>query len=151
MNNLYQILDELRELLLVSPFTNEVTFGEISEYDLSKKTNFPLVHISIEDVVIDEMTIDFNINVVACDILDVNKEIAADKFLGNDNMQDILNAQLNVITDVNNFFRNGDLRENRFVMIDESVRATPFLDEKPNQLAGWEATVSLRTAMQDKC
>ena len=151
MNNLYQILDDLRELLLASPFTNEVTFGQIDEVDLNKKTNFPLVHLNIEDVVINETTIDFNLNLIACDILDVNKEIAADKFLGNNNMQDILNTQLSVVTDVSNFFRRGDLRDNNFMFTEESVLATPFLDDYENQLAGWESTITIRTRMQDKC
>lgn len=151
MNNLYQVLDELRQFLLLSDFTNTVSFGEVTEVDLAKKTNFPLVHLTIQDVTIDEMYIDFRLNMIACDIVDVSKEDASDIFLGNDNVQDILNAQLKVITDAFNFFNRGDLRENKFVMVGESVNATPFLDRLENQLAGWEATITLRSAMQDKC
>lgn len=151
MNNLYQILDELRALLLAGQFTNEVTFGQIDEVDLNKKTNFPLVHLNIEDVVIDENTIDFNLNLIACDILDVSKEIAADKFLGNNNMQDILNTQLKVIADVSNFFRRNDLSDGNFMFTEESLVATPFLDDYENQLAGWETNITIRTRMQDKC
>lgn len=151
MNNLYNVLDELRTLLLLSDFTNTVTFGEVSEVDLDKLTNFPLAHLSIDNVTIDDLYIDFTLNLIACDIVDVNKELADDKFLGNDNVQDILNAQLKVITDASNFFRNGDLRENKFVMVDGQVTATPFLDKFENQLAGWEASITLRTSMQDKC
>jgi len=151
MNNLYQVLDELRAFLLLSDYTNTVSFGEVSDVDLGKLTNFPLVHIYMEDVTINEMYIDFNLNLIACDIVDVNKDEAVDKFLGNDNLQDILNAQLKVITDVSNFFRRADLRENGFMMISTSVSATPFLDKLENQLAGWESSIVLRSAMQDKC
>jgi hypothetical protein len=151
MNNLYQILDELRTLLLLSDFTNTVTFGEVSELDLNKLTNFPLVHLNIDNVTIDDLYIDFTLNLIACDVVDVSKEEKADMFLGNDNVQDILNAQLNVITDASNFFRNGDLRTNKFIMTNGSVTATPFLDKFENQLAGWEASITLRSAMQDKC
>lgn len=151
MNNLYQVLDELRTLLLLSDFTNTVTFGEVSDLDLNKLTNFPLVHLNIDNVTIDDLHIDFTLNMIACDVVDVSKEEVSDMFLGNNNVQDILSTQLKVITDASNFFRNGDLRTNNFVMTNGTVTATPFLDKFENQLAGWEASITLRSAMQDKC
>jgi len=151
MNNLYNVLDELRTLLLLSDFTNTVTFGEVSDVDLNKLTNFPLVHLNVDNVTIDDLHIDFTLNMIACDVVDISKEEVSDLFLGNNNVQDILSTQLKVITDASNFFRNGDLRTNNFVMTNGTVTATPFLDKFENQLAGWEASITLRSAMQDKC
>lgn len=152
MDNLYQILDELREFAIQSDFTNKVTFGDISDVDLKKTTNFPLVHIILNEVVIDENFIDFSLDIIACDILDQSKEDKpTDSFLGNDNLQDILNAQLKVITDVTNFFRRNDFANSRFVTLEDTVRATPFLDRFENILAGWESTITLKSAMQDRC
>ena len=152
MNNLYQVLDELRDYLITSEFTNMVTFGDISDVDLQKLTNFPLVHIILEDVVIEENYMDFSLNIIACDIIDSSKELPpSDSFLGNDNLQDILNAQLSVITNAVNYFRRNDYSQSNFITLTESVRATPFLDRFENILAGWEASVSLRSVMQDKC
>ena len=149
MNNFYKILDQLREFLLLSDFTNTVTFGEISDVDLDKLTNFPLVHLVIREAVIDENTIEFVLDVIAADVVDVSKELPEDKFLGNNNLQDILNTQLKVITDATNFFRNNDYSSG--ITITDTVRATPFLERFNNQLAGWEASISLKTSMQDKC
>lgn len=151
MNNLYQVLDNLRGFLLLQDFTNMVTFGEVTDVDLDKLTNFPLVHITIDSVTIEENYTDFALNVIACDVVDVNKEYPDDKFLGNTNIQDILATQLNVITNVSNYFRRGDLRHNDFIIVNEAVTATPFLDRFENQLAGWESNIVLRSAMQDKC
>lgn len=151
MNNLYQVLDELRQFLLLSDFTNKVTFGEISDVDLSKVTNFPLVHIVIESAVIEENTIDFVLNVFSADIVDQSKELPEDEFLGNNNVQDILNAQLKVITDVSNFFRRNDYVGANYITLVSAVNATPFLERFENQLAGWEASITLRSRMQDKC
>ena len=151
MNNLYNVLDELRTLLLLSDFTNTVTFGDVSDVDLNKLTNFPLVHLNVDNVTIDDLYIDFTLNMIACDVVDISKEEVSDLFLGNNNVQDILSTQLKVITDASNFFRNGDLRTNNFVMTNGTVTATPFLDKFENQLAGWEASITLRSAMQDKC
>jgi hypothetical protein len=150
MNNFYKILDQLREFLLLSDFTNTVTFGEISDVDLDKLTNFPLVHLVIREAVIDENTIEFVLDVIAADIVDVSKELPEDKFLGNNNLQDILNTQLKVITDATNFFRRNDYYSSG-ITITDTVRATPFLERFNNQLAGWEASISLKTSMQDKC
>ena len=150
MNNLYQTLDELRDFIILSDFTNTVTFGEISDVDLSKLTIFPLVHLVIEEAIVDENTIDFTLNVVAADIVDQSKEVSEDGFLGNNNLQDILNAQLKVITDVCNFFRRNDY-SSKGITLQESVIATPFLERFENQLAGWEAKLLLKSAMQDQC
>ena len=150
MNNFYKILDQLREFLLLSDFTNTVTFGEISDVDLDKLTNFPLVHLVIREAVIDENTIEFVLDVIAADIVDVSKELPEDKFLGNNNLQDILNTQLKVITDATNFFRRNDYYSSG-ITITDTVRATPFLERFNNQLAGWEASMPLKTLMQDKC
>ena len=150
MNNFYAILDELREYLILSSFTNKVTFGEVEQVDLDKKTNFPLVHLNIEDALIDENYIDFTVNIIAADILDISKEQVADQFLGSNNLQDVLNSQLKVLTDVNNFFRRNDYRESGITIVDSS-RVTPFLDKFNNELAGWEGTITLRSLMQDKC
>ena len=119
--------------------------------DLNKLTNFPLVHLNVDNVTIDDLYIDFTLNMIACDVVDISKEEVSDLFLGNNNVQDILSTQLKVITDASNFFRNGDLRTNNFVMTNGTVTATPFLDKFENQLAGWEASITLRSAMQDKC
>ncbi len=151
MNNLYQVLDELRSFLLLSDFTNTVTFGEISDVDLSKLTNFPLVHLVIREALIDENTIDFTLDVIAADIVDQSKELPEDSFLGNSNLQDILATQMKVITDVTNFFRRNDYVVNNYITLVDTVRAEPFLERFENQLAGWSASLSLRTRMQDKC
>lgn len=151
MNNLYQVLDELRENLLLSDFTNEVTFGEISDVDLKKLTNFPLVHLVVSSATIQENAIDFELNIIACDIVDKSKESPEDSFLGNDNLQDILATQLKVITDITNFFRRNDFSASRYITLDGDVSANPFLERFENQLAGWEATITLRSVMQDQC
>ena len=71
-NNVYQILDDMKEFLVEGPFTNTVSFGDISDVDLDKNTIFPLTHINIANAVIKDSTIEFDINILAIDILDDN-------------------------------------------------------------------------------
>ena len=99
MNNFYNLIDTIKQLLSSSEFNNKVTFGDITEVDLGKLTNFPLVHMIIDEAVINERTIDYTLRIIAADIVDLLKEDITDNdYYGNNNMQDILNTQMGVLT-----------------------------------------------------
>ena len=93
----YQITQTLKTELLSNENVNTVTTGDITEIDLSKQTIFPLAHIIINSVTIQEQVLQFNISVLAMDIVDKSKEATTDIFRGNNNEQDILNTQLAVV------------------------------------------------------
>tara|TARA_R100001198_G_scaffold88500_1_gene64246 strand:- start:2311 stop:2772 length:462 start_codon:yes stop_codon:yes gene_type:complete len=142
MNNFYNLIDTIKQLLSSSEFNNKVTFGDITEIDLGKLTNFPLVHMIIDQAVINERTIDYTLRIVAADIVDLLKEDIADNdYYGNNNMQDILNTQMGVLTRLINQLRRLDLVDNNYLRVESGVTATPFLDRFENELAGWEATM----------
>jgi len=149
MNNFYNLIDTIKQLIGTSEFNNKVTFGDITEVDLGKLTNFPLIHMIIDDAVINERTIEFTIRIVAADVLDVNKDYLVDnEYYGNNNMQDVLNTQLGVLTRLVNKLRRFDLINNNYLRIEGGVTASPFLDRFENELAGWEATLNI-TAKND--
>jgi len=143
-NNVYQILDDMKEFLVEGPFTNTVSFGDISDVDLDKQTVFPLTHINIANAVIKESTIEFDINILAIDILDDNslENDEFDYFYGNTNLQDILNNQLSVLQRLHANLTRGNLRDS-LLTTEESLSAEPFKDRFVNVLAGWQTTVSL--------
>ena len=142
MNNFYNLIDTIKQLLSSSEFNNKVTFGDITEVDLGKLTNFPLVHMIIDEAVINERTIDYTLRIIAADIVDLLKEDITDNdYYGNNNMQDILNTQMGVLTRLINKLRRLDLVDNNYLRVEGGVTATPFLDRFENELAGWEATM----------
>ena len=142
MNNFYNLIDTIKQLLSSSEFNNKVTFGDITEVDLGKLTNFPLVHMIIDEAVINERTIDYTLRIIAADIVDLLKEDITDNdYYGNNNMQDILNTQMSVLTRLINKLRRLDLVDNNYLRVEGGVTATPFLDRFENELAGWEATM----------
>ena len=142
MNNFYNLIDTIKQLLSSSEFNNKVTFGDITEVDLGKLTNFPLVHMIIDEAVINERTIDYTLRIIAADIVDLLKEdIPNNDYYGNNNMQDILNTQMGVLTRLINQLRRLDLVDNNYLRVEGGVTATPFLDRFENELAGWEATM----------
>ena len=58
----YQITETLKTNLLADENVNTVTTGDIFDIDLSKQTIFPLSHIIVNNVSIQEQILSFNIN-----------------------------------------------------------------------------------------
>ena len=90
----YQITDTIKTNLLADENVNTVTTGDIFDIDLSKQTIFPLSHIIVNSVTIQEAVLSFDISVMCMDIVDVSKDETTDIFVGNNNEQDILTTQL---------------------------------------------------------
>ena len=96
----YQITQTLKTKLLLDENVNTVTTGDIFDIDLAKQTIFPLAHIIVNSVAIQEAALSFNITVMCMDIVDVSKDETTDHFVGNNNEQDKLNTQLAAATNV---------------------------------------------------
>jgi len=144
MNTFYNLIDTIKSKLEVSEFNNQVTFGDITDVDLGKLTNFPLAHIMVDSADIDERTISYNVKLLVADVVDLDKDRRDDNmFLGNSNMQDILNTQFYVVNKLVGQLRRLDLVSSNFLRIDSVVRTSPFRDRFENELAGWEAEVTI--------
>ena len=135
----YQITQTLKTELLSNENVNTVTTGDITEIDLSKQTIFPLAHIIINSVTIQEQVLQFNISVLAMDIVDQSKEATTDIFRGNNNEQDILNTQLAVVNKLIGVLRQGTLYTTKYQLVgDGSVEF--FYDRFENVMAGGACT-----------
>lgn len=141
----YEIIDLLKQLIDSNAFTNKITFGELSDVDLNKDTTYPLTHIMMEQAVIQEKTIEYRLNIVAADVVDViDEDLGVDDFYGNDNTQDVLNTQLKIMTELINALRKLDLVANKYARINDEPVATPFKDRFDNVIAGWETTITIK-------
>ena len=137
MTQVYDLLDNLKDLLRANPNVFTVTFGDISEVDLNKTTMFPLSHVNISNVIFENNVINFTVQLLCLDIVDYNKKVAVDDiFYGNDNLQDVYNTQLQVVADVVEAFKRGSLYSERLQLL-ASPSAEPFKDRFENELAGW--------------
>ena len=104
---------------------------------------FPLSHIIINNVVVNEQTLDFNISILACDIVNQSKLETTDIFTGNNDIQNILNNQLAVLNRLIQRLRMGQLHTDMY-QLNGSPSLTPFYDRFDNQLAGWTATIDVQ-------
>ena len=140
----YEILTKLQTELNNDPLINTVSEGDIFSVDLSKQTIFPLCHIMVNSATFVDNVIQYNISIMAMDIVDVSKDETTNKFRGNDNEQDILNTQISVLNRLYEKLRRGNLYDDNY-QVDGSPNVEPFIDRFENKLAGWTMTVNINT------
>ena len=138
----YQLTSTIEEQLLSDVNNNTVSIGDISKINLNKQDIFPLAHMIVNSVTVEENVLRFNISILACDIVDQSKDVTTDRFTGNDNEQDILNTQLAVLNRLIQRLRMGSLHQDMY-QLEGSPSLTPFNDRFENQLAGWSATMTI--------
>ena len=135
----YLLTDLIKEQLLNDEDVNTVTFGDITEVDLYKQSIFPLSHLIVNPVTSAENTLSFNISILSMDIVDQSKEATVDRFVGNNNEQDVFNTQLAVLNKLIQRLRIGTLYRDLYQVVGD-VTLEPFKDRFENELAGWTAT-----------
>ena len=138
MTAYYDILRILKEEIEATQLVNTITQGDMSSIDINKQNLYPLSHIVINSSSFVSATINFNVTILTMDIIDVSKSETTDKFRGNDNEIDILNAMLTIQNRVFEKFR----REYQNVEIGDAQN-TPFVMRYENGLAGWEMTFDI--------
>jgi hypothetical protein len=143
MRQVYTVIEKLKDRLDANKITNKVSFGDILQIDLDKTTIYPLAHITMGDVVFSDHIVIASVQLFCLDIVDKTNELSSDDlFYGNDNLQDVLNTQLQVVNDVQQHLRRGDLFDDKLQLITD-VTANPFLDNFENELAGWAVNISI--------
>tara|TARA_R110000823_G_scaffold246068_1_gene370146 strand:+ start:31 stop:501 length:471 start_codon:yes stop_codon:yes gene_type:complete len=139
----YQLTETIKEQLLADVNVNTVTTGDITDVNLSKQDIFPLSHIIVNNVTVNEQTLDFNISILACDIVNQSKLETTDIFTGNNDIQNILNNQLAVLNRLTQRLRMGQLHTDMY-QLNGNPSLQPFYDRFENQLAGWTATMDVQ-------
>ena len=139
MNSFYNIIDKIKQVVEAEPFNNEITFGDIADIDLKKQSLFPLAHIMVNNMNIEEQHVTFNITLFLMDLVDVSNEPNTSLFLGNDNRQDILNTQAALATRVIRVLQKSDLYKDQFQLLG-TASCEPFTERFDNMLAGWAVT-----------
>jgi len=138
----YQLTSIIENQLLSDVNTNTVSIGDISDVNLNKQDIFPLAHMIVNSVTVEENVLRFNISILACDIVDQSKDKTTDRFTGNTNEQDILNTELAVLNRLIQRLRMGTLHQSMY-QLDGNPSLTPFHDRFENQLAGWTSTMDI--------
>ena len=146
----YQITQIIKDQLLEDINIKTVTTGDISEINLGKQDIFPLAHILINSVTIEEQVLRFNITVLAMDVVNRSKEQTKERFKKDNNEQNILNTQLGVINKLIQVLGRGNLYTGVSTLspdnpyqLDGSPSCEPFYDRFENELAGWSCNMEI--------
>ena len=139
MQGFYNLTTKIKDTLALDDFVNTVTYGDIFEIDLNKQDIFPLSHFIVNNATLNGSVWQFSLSLLCMDIVDESKEDVTDKFLGNDNEQDVLNTQMAVINRLLELLRRGDLNSELY-QLEGSPSIEPFVDRFENKLAGWTLT-----------
>ena len=142
----YQITETIKNQLLADVNVNTVTTGDITEIDLSKQTIFPLCHIIVNNVTILEQVLQFNISVLAMDIVDQSKQETTDIFRGNNNEQDIINTQLAVVNKLIGSLRQGTIHLDLYQLVGDAS-CEFFYERFENEMAGVTCTFDVFVAI----
>ena len=144
MKSVYYILDEIRDHLRANGITNTVSFGDLSEIDTNKTTIFPLVHMDVENASPRGNVIEFRLLILSMGIVDQDyEEEAVDEFFGGNNLHDVYNEQLYVLTNLVETLRRGDLWDEQIRVVGDP-EFQPFENRFDNQLAGWGGTITIQ-------
>jgi len=139
MRQFYDITTKLKDTLEAHSQVNVVTTGDLFDVDLNKQTIFPLAHIVINNVTLEEQVLRFSMSILTMDVVDQSKDAVVDVFRDNDNEQDVLNTQLAVINKVIQVLRIGTLYTSKY-QLDGNPSCEPFYDRFENSVAGWATT-----------
>ena len=139
MKSFYKVIDSIQTVVEAEPFNNTVTFGDISEIDLKKQSLFPLAHVMVNNMNIEQQHVSFNVTLFLMDLVDVSKEPDTTLFLGNDNTQDVLNTQAALATRVIRVLQKSNLYKQDFEILG-TANCEPFTERFDNALAGWAVT-----------
>jgi hypothetical protein len=131
----YLITQTIKDQLLLDENVNTVTTGDLTEIDLSKQTIFPLSHLIINSVTVQEQVLNINISLLSMDIVDVSKDEVTDIFVGNDNVA-VQNKLFGLL-------RQGTLYNDNYQLVGDPS-CEPFYDRFENELAGWSATFDIQ-------
>lgn len=138
----YLMLDTIRDILLQDKNVNTVTYGDLSEVDLSKQTMFPLSHIIVNQATNDSQTMSFNVTVLSMDVVDIDKKEAKNVFEKHASEHYVLNTQLAVGNRLYQLLHNGQVRLDGY-QVDGEANCEPFVDRFSNNLAGWAVTFDI--------
>jgi hypothetical protein len=139
MTGFYSVTEKIKDTLAVEPFVNTVSFGGIDDVDLNKQNIFPLSHVMVNNVAIQEKTLTFNMSILSMDIVDISNDETENIFRGNNDEQDVLNTQLAILTRVASMLKRGDLYIDKY-QLQGDMNCEPFVDRFENKLAGWTGT-----------
>ena len=145
MNQVYKILDEVKDHFEANGITNKVIYGTRADLDADKTTMMPIALLNLTECVFNANIVTFTLEVLCVGFVNEYKAVdPVNDFFGSDNLQDVLNEQFVVMAKFIKSLEFGSLFTDNLIQLDGEVRAEMVMDFLENGLAGWYAPVSIK-------
>jgi hypothetical protein len=145
MTGYYDIVTKIYNHLDNDPLINQVTKGKIDEVCIAKWNMYPLAHLIVNNVTFDESVIRFNLSLMVMDVVDFSKDETATLYVGNNNLDDVLNTTLTIQHRIYESLRRGDLWDD-LAKIASTGNCEDFQDKFTDSVAGWTQTFEVEVA-----
>lgn len=149
MNQFHTCVNEIKIILQANPDVNTVVFGLNEDRDLYKKSIYPLVQINPTAAPWDTASLEngvstskFTFEIAALDQRNISKQVATEKFDGNDDLQDNLNVTYTILNDLITRLSRSNLESG--MSIESMSSALPILFKDHNLLDGWYVTITVQ-------
>ena len=139
----YDMTEKLKSILLSDDNVSTVTYGDIHNVATHKTTLYPLSHFIVNNVIVRAQVFEFNITLSSMDIIDYTNESTTDLFNGNDNMMDIFNTQMAVVSRATMLLKRTSLRNEGYQLIGEPTMSQ-FKHRFEDDVAGWDVTFDVQ-------
>tara|TARA_R110002049_G_scaffold283066_1_gene463064 strand:- start:626 stop:1090 length:465 start_codon:yes stop_codon:yes gene_type:complete len=139
----YDMTEKLKDILLSDDNVSTVTYGDITSVATEKTTIYPLSHFVVNDVNIKDQVFEFNISLSCMDIIDYTNEKTSDHFNGSDNMMDIFNTQMAVVSRAIMLLKRSNLRNQGYQLIGEPTMSQ-FKHRFEDDVAGWDVSFDVQ-------
>jgi hypothetical protein len=139
MKGYYDITTTIKTALLEDNDVKTVTKGSKNQIDNAKKTMFPLSHLKVENTAQEGAVLRFSLSLELLDIVDISNDQTNDRFIHNNNEDDIMNTQLAVGVRLMSRLERGDLLTSDYAL-DGDPNFEPLHNEYENGLSGWLLT-----------
>ncbi len=138
----FKLINGIKDTLRTDARVITITEGYVDRVD-EYRQNIPIMaHIIVDGGTVEENLNVYGVEVMVLDIVTENNNITVEKFLGNDNLQEVYNNTDNIIRRFFMLMRRNALGES--IYIDGQPTFDKVLDtETQNRLAGWDLTFNI--------
>ena len=135
----FKLINGIKDLLDADEGVSTVTEGYVTDFDAYKKNISPMAHFIVENGTMDDNLNYYSVDIMLVDIVVENNNETKEKFLGNDNHQEVFNDMDNVARRFFMKFKRNSVGQDIFIQGSPSFSKIEET-ETQNRLAGWRLT-----------
>lgn len=138
----FKLIYGIKEVLNQDDRVKTITEGDIDDLDAYKQNIPAMAHIVVNSGTVEENLNVYDVVISVLDVVVENNNLTVEKFIGNDNRQEVYEKTDNIVRRFYMYFKRNSIGQD--IYIDGQPSFDKVLDmETQNRLAGWELSFSV--------